>query len=182
MNMNEIKSKMEKSVVTLKSDLSKLRTGRASTALVENIKVDYYGSPTPLSQVGQISIPDPRTIQITCWDQTAIPGVEKAINAANIGLTPNVDGKIVRLNVPTLTEDRRKDIAKQVKKLGEDFKVMIRNIRREANDSIKVEEKNKVLTEDAAKKAQDDVQKMTDQFCVEVDKIVEAKTKDIMTV
>ncbi|MBS1985095.1 MAG: ribosome recycling factor [Bdellovibrionales bacterium] len=176
------RQKMEKAVTMLKSELSKLRTGRASPSLVEHIKIDYYGTPTPLNQVGQVSIPDPKTIQIASWDQSAIPLIEKAIIAANIGLTPNVDGKLIRLNVPPLTEERRKDIAKTVKKIGEDSKVAVRNVRREANDVVKAQEKDKALSEDAAKKLQEQIQKVTDAFIADIDKLVESKTKDIMTV
>ena len=178
----DTQQKMEKAVALLKSELSKLRTGRASPSLVEHIKIDYYGTPTPLNQVGQVSIPDPKTIQIASWDQSAIPLIEKAIIAANIGLTPNVDGKLIRLNIPPLTEERRKDIAKTVKKIGEDSKVAVRNVRREANDEIKENEKEKLLSEDEAEKLQEQVQKTTDTVVTEIDKIVEAKTKDVMTV
>jgi ribosome recycling factor len=178
----EAKPKMEKALANLKVELTRVRTGRASPALVDNVKVDYYGVPTPLSQMAQISIPDPKTIQIASWDQSAIPLIEKAIIAANIGLNPNVDGKVIRLNVPTLTEDRRKDIAKTVKKYGEDSKVAIRNIRRDLNDAVKMKEKDKVLSEDEAKKIQDQIQKLTDQYVAEVDKLVESKIKDVMTV
>lgn len=180
--VNQAKDKMDKAVKALKNELGKMRTGRASPSLVEHLKVDYYGSPTPLAQMGQVSVPDPKTIQITSWDQSAIPLIEKAIIAANIGLTPNIDGKIIRLNVPALTEERRKEIAKTVKKIGEDCKIAIRNVRREANDEIKASEKKKTLSEDEAKKYQDEVQKATDGFVAEVDKLVEVKTKDIMTV
>jgi ribosome recycling factor len=176
------KAKMEKALAGLKSELSKMRTGRASPALIEHIKVDYYGTPTPISQVGQISIPDPRTLQIASWDQGAIPLIQKAIIAANVGLTPNIDGKIVRMTVPALTEDRRKEIVKTVKKIGEDCKVLIRNIRRDANEAVKAQEKAKTVSEDQSKKLQEQVQKVTDQFVAEVDKMVEAKSKDVMTV
>ncbi len=176
------KPKMEKTIESLKSELVRVRTGRATPALVENIKVDYYGTPTPIGQMAQISIPDPKTVQIASWDQSAIPLIEKAISAANIGLNPNVDGKVIRLNVPPLTEDRRKDIAKTVKKYGEDTKIAVRNIRRDVNDEIKVKEKSKELSEDDAKRLQDSVQKITDNFVTEIDKLVEAKIKDVMTV
>ena len=179
--LQETKVHMEKAVALLKAELSKLRTGRASPALVEHIKVDYYGTPTPLNQVGQVSIPDPKTVQIASWDQSAIPLIEKAIIAANIGLTPNIDGKIIRMNVPALTEERRKDIAKSVKKIGEDSKVAIRNLRRDANEGVKAQEKGKILSEDQSKKMQEQVQKLTDTFVTEVDKLVEAKSKDVMT-
>ena len=175
----EAKPKMEKAVSNLKAELVRVRTGRATPALVDNVKVDYYGTLTPLNQMAQISIPDPKTIQIASWDQSAIPLIEKAIIAANIGLNPNVDGKVIRLNVPMLTEDRRKDIAKTVKQYGEDSKVAIRNIRREVNDRVKGD---KSLSEDDVKRLQEQVQKLTDASVAEVDKLVEAKIKDVMTV
>jgi len=175
----EAKPKMEKAVAALKNELVRVRTGRATPALVDNVKVDYYGTLTPLNQMAQISIPDPKTIQIASWDQSAIPLIEKAIIAANIGLNPNVDGKVIRLNVPMLTEDRRKDIAKTVKQYGEDAKIAIRNIRRDINDGVKG---NKTLSEDDVKRLQEQVQKITDSSVAEVDKLIEAKIKDVMTV
>lgn len=178
----EAKPKMEKAVASLKAELVRVRTGRATPALVDNVKVDYYGTLTPLAQMAQISIPDPKTIQIASWDQSAIPLIEKAIIAANIGLNPNVDGKVIRLNVPMLTEDRRKDIAKTVKQYGEDTKVAIRNIRRDVNDAVKAQEKGKALSEDDSKRLQEQVQKLTDASITEVDKLIEAKIKDVMTV
>jgi ribosome recycling factor len=181
-NLKDTQDKMEKAVALLRSELSKLRTGRASPSLVEHIRIDYYGTPTPLNQVGQVSIPDPKTIQIASWDQGAIPMIERAIIAANIGLTPNVDGKIIRLNVPALTEERRKDIAKSVKKIGEDSKVAVRNVRRDANERIKGQEKAKTVSEDESKKFQEQIQKLTDNFVAEIDKIIESKTKDVLTV
>ncbi len=173
------KDKMDKAIAALKADLARVRTGRASPALVENIRVDYYGTPTPVNQMAQVSIPDPKTIMISSWDQSAVPLIEKAIIAANIGLTPNVDGKLIRMNVPTLTEDRRKDIAKSIKKMGEDCKVGIRNIRRESNEEVKAQEK--AVSEDESKRLQESVQKHTDVAVAEVDKLIEAKTKDVMT-
>jgi ribosome recycling factor len=177
----DAQAKMEKAVTLLKQELGKLRTGRASPALVEHVKIDYYGTPTPLNQVAQVSVPDAKTIQIASWDQSAIPLIEKAIIAANIGLTPNVDGKLIRLNVPALTEERRKEIAKTVKKIGEDTKVAIRNLRRESNDQVKAQEKSG-LSEDESKRLQESIQKTTDLFVGEVDKIIEAKSKDVMTI
>lgn len=177
-----VQSNMEKAIEHLKHELSRLRTGRATPALVENIKVDYYGTPTPIKQVGQISIPDPKTIQIASWDQSAIPLLEKAIIAANVGLTPMVDGKIIRLNVPALTEDRRKDLVKQVKKLGEDARISVRGVRRDANEATKAREKSKELSEDDSKKEAEKIQKITDQVTAEIEKIIDAKSKDLMTV
>ena len=180
--LKDSKDKMDKAIAGLKHELSRMRTGRASTSLVDHLKVDYYGTTTPLSQMAQISIPDPKTVQIASWDQSAIPLIEKAIIAANIGLTPNVDGKLIRLNVPPLTEDRRKDIAKTVKKIAEDTKVAVRNVRRDANEAVKAQEKGKVLSEDQSKKLQEQVQKLTDTSVTEVDTITDAKIKDVMTV
>ncbi len=175
----ELNSKMEKALASLKHELSRLRTGVATPALVDGVRVDYYGTMTPIGQMAQVSIPDPKTIQIASWDQSAIPLIEKAIIAANIGLTPNVDGKLIRLNVPPLTEERRKDIAKTVKKLGEDTKVVLRNVRREANDKVKAD---KTIPEDQSKKLQEQIQKTTDKWVADTDKLVETKTKDVMTV
>jgi ribosome recycling factor len=175
------KDKMDKALQALKGELARVRTGRASPALVENIRVDYYGTPTPISQMAQISIPDPKTIMISSWDQSAVPLIEKAIIAANIGLTPNVDGKLVRMNVPALTEERRKDIAKSIKKMGEDSKVIVRNLRRDANEEVKAQEKSKALSEDESKRLQEGIQKHTDHAVTEIDKLIDAKTKDVMT-
>jgi len=175
----ESKDKMEKALQNLKNELVKLRTGRASPSLVDNVRVDYYGTPTPLKQIAQVAVPDAKTLQISCWDQSAIPLVEKAIIAANIGLTPQVDGKLIRLNVPALSEDRRKDIVKTVKKLGEDCKVSIRGARKDANDQIKAD---KAQSEDLQKTNQDKVQKFTDEYVTQVDAVVDAKSKEVLTV
>jgi ribosome recycling factor len=179
LTLQDSKEKMEKALQNLKNELLKLRTGRATPNLVDSVRVDYYGTPTPLKQVAQVAVPDAKTLQISCWDQSAIPLVEKAIVAANIGLTPQVDGKIIRLNIPALSEDRRKDIVKTVKKLGEDCKVSIRGVRRDANETIKGD---KSLSEDLQKKGQDQVQKVTDDYTAQVDALVEAKSKEVLTV
>ncbi|MBI4925679.1 MAG: ribosome recycling factor [Bdellovibrio sp.] len=173
---------MEKSLQSLKTELSKLRTGRASTALMDPIKVDYYGSSVPVNQVGNVTTPDARTIQITPWETQIIGAIEKAILAANIGFTPQNDGKIIRISLPQMTEERRKELVKLVKKIGEDSKVSLRNQRREANEEIKKREKAKQFSEDDAKKTMDQIQKKTDEKAVEVDKIMTAKEKEIMTV
>ncbi|MBI3534132.1 MAG: ribosome recycling factor [Deltaproteobacteria bacterium] len=173
---------MEKSLQSLKTELSKLRTGRASTALMDPIKVDYYGSSVPVNQVGNVTTPDARTIQITPWETQIIGAIEKAILAANIGFTPQNDGKIIRISLPQMTEERRKELVKLVKKMGEDSKVSLRNQRREANEEIKKREKAKQFSEDDAKKTMDQIQKKTDEKAVEVDKIIAAKEKEIMTV
>jgi ribosome recycling factor len=176
---NGVKDKMEKALQNLKNELVKLRTGRATPSLVDHVRVDYYGTPTPLKQMAQIAVPDAKTLQISCWDQSAIPLVEKAIVAANIGLTPQVDGKLIRLNIPALSEDRRKEIVKTVKKLGEDCKIALRGVRRDANELVKAD---KAASEDAQKNHQDQIQKITDEYVTQTDSVVEAKSKEVLTV
>jgi ribosome recycling factor len=173
---------MDKSIQSLKGDLAKVRTGRASTALVEPVHVDYYGSSVPLNQVANVTTPDARTIQVSPWEGGMIGAIEKAILAANIGLTPQNDGKVIRIPLPAMTEERRKEMVKLVKKMGEETKVAIRNHRREANDEVKKQEKAKTLSEDDSKKALELVQKKTDEKIVEVDKVVAGKEKEIMTI
>jgi ribosome recycling factor len=173
---------MDKTLQALKGDLAKVRTGRASTALVEPVQVDYYGSSVPITQVANVTTPDARTIQIVPWEAGMVGAVEKAILAANLGLTPQNDGKVIRVPLPPMTEERRKEMVKLVKKMGEDTKIALRNHRRDANDGVKAEEKKKTLSEDDAKKLLDQVQKKTDEKSVEVDKVVAAKEKEILTV
>ena len=175
----ETKQKMEKSITLLAQELSKLRTGRASPALVEGIKVDYYGSILPLNQVATISIPEARLIVIQPWDKNALESIEKAIYKSAIGLTPNNDGNIIRLPIPSLTTERREELVKLTQKLGEDTKIAIRNIRREANTEIKKEEKDKNISEDDAKKAHDRIQKLTDDSIARVDEHVRQKETEI---
>jgi ribosome recycling factor len=172
---------MDKTIQALKGELVKVRTGRASTALVDSVQVDYYGSNVPINQVANVTTPDARTIQIAPWEAGQIGAIEKAILAANIGLTPQSDGKVIRISVPAMTEERRKELAKQVKKMGEDSKVALRTHRRDANEEVKKQEKAKTLTEDDSKKAMDLVQKKTDEKTAEVDKVVAAKEKEILT-
>jgi ribosome recycling factor len=172
---------MDKTIQSLKAELTKVRTGRASTALVDSVQVDYYGSNVPVSQVANVTTPDARTIQIAPWEAGQLGAIEKAIHGANIGLTPQNDGKVIRINVPAMTEERRKELAKQVKKMGEDSKVAVRNHRRDGNEEVKKQEKAKALSEDDAKKATDLVQKKTDEKTAEIDKIVTAKEKEILT-
>jgi len=174
------KDKMEKVNANLKQELSRLRTGRATPALLDGIKVEYYGSLTPINQVANISVPDPKLIVIQPWDHNAIAAIEKGIIKSDLGLNPQSDGKVVRVPIPALTDERRKDLVKLVKKLGEDSKVTVRNIRRQANDSIKAEEKKKSIGEDESKKGQEQVQKFTDEYIAQIDKILEAKEKEIM--
>jgi len=173
---------MDKALQSLRAELSKVRTGRASTALVDSVQVDYYGSNVPVSQVGNVTTPDARTIQIAPWEGGMLGAIEKAILAANVGLTPQNDGKVIRISVPAMTEERRKEMVKFVKKLGEESKVAIRNHRREGNEEVKKQEKAKTLSEDDAKKVTELVQKKTDEKVAEVDKVIAGKEKEIMTI
>ena len=176
----DAEERMEKAVTSQERDFSKLRTGRASTALVDGIKGDYYGTPTPISQLASVAIPDSRTITIQPWDRGAFASVEKAILKSDLGLTPVNDGKIIRISIPPLTEDRRKELGKLARKSGEEAKVAVRNVRRDANDQLKKLEKDKAISEDELKKATDDVQKLTDKYVAKVDEKCAAKEKEIM--
>ena len=166
----DAEDRMEKALAALDRDFAKLRTGRASTALVDGIKADYYGTPTPVSQMASVAVPDSRTLTIQPWDKGGIAAVEKAILKSDLGLTPVNDGKIIRIVIPPLTEERRKDLVKVARKYSEEAKVAVRNVRRDANDGLKKLEKDKEITEDELKKAVDDVQKLTDKFVGDVDK------------
>ena len=177
----EAREHMQRSVDHLESELVKVRAGRANVNMLEGIKVNYYGAPTPIHQVANISTPDARYITIQPWEKNIIGEIEKAILAANIGLTPQNNGEMVRLNLPPITEERRRELVKNVKHLGENAKVTIRNARKEANDHIKKLQKEG-LSEDIAKDAEDEVQKMTDSYSAEVDKHLDRKEKEIMTV
>ena len=174
--------KMTKSYNNLENEFTTIRAGRANPHILDKITVDYYGAPTPLQQVANISVPEPRLIQIQPWEASLVKEIEKAINMSDIGINPTNDGKLIRLVFPELTEERRKEIAKEVKKHGEDAKVAIRNIRRDAIDTLKKHSKDEGVSEDEIKDLEDKCQKMTDKFIAEVDKAVEAKTKEIMTV
>lgn len=176
----DCRERMEKAIETLQKDFSKLRTGRASTTLVEDVQVDYYQMPTPLNQLASISIPDSRTILIQPWDKSSIGNVEKAIMKSELGLNPINDGKTIRINIPPLTEERRKELAKIAKKYTEDTKVAIRNIRREANDALKKRKNNKEISEDDMYSGQEEVQKITDEFVSKAEKAREDKEKEIM--
>ena len=177
----DAEERMEKALGALKRDLVTLRAGRASAAMLDRVQADYYGSLTPINQMGAINTPDTRTLTITPWDKTALSAIEKAILKSDLGLTPANDGSIIRLNIPPLTEERRAELAKSTKKFGEEAKVANRNIRRDANDEIKKKEKGEI-SEDESRRHQDDVQKLTDKFVAEVDKILVAKEKEIMEV
>jgi len=174
--------KMKKSLSVLREELNTVRAGRANPALLDKIMVDYYGSPTPLKNISNISVPDPRTLMISPFDPKSMHDIEKAINIANLGINPSNDGKVIRLIIPAVTEERRKDLTKTVKKMGEDAKVAIRNERRDANDELKRQEKVKEITEDDLKKELDDVQKKTDKCIKDIDNIISEKEKEIMEV
>ena len=178
---NNAKTKMEKTKDVLRSDLIAIRAGRANPQLLDRITVDYYGTPTPLKNVANISAPEPRILQINPWDSKMVKDISKAIQASDLGLTPSNDGKVIRLMLPELTEERRKELVKDVKKKGEGAKVAVRNIRRDANDAFKKLAKQDV-SEDEIKELEDQIQKLTDKYIKEVDKAIENKSKEILTV
>lgn len=177
---SDTNKKMEGSITILQKELGGIRTGRASLALLDGIKVDYYGNPTPLNQVATLSVPESRLITIQPWDISATSSIEKAILASDLGLTPNNDGKIIRISIPPLTEERRKQLVKVVKKVSEECKVAIRNVRREGMEHLKVLEKDKKISQDDHKKANDEIQKITDKFIKKVDEIIAKKEKEIL--
>jgi len=184
--MKEIKSenkdKMEKAIKNLKDELATIRAGRANPKVLDRIVVEYYGSPTPLNQLANISVPEPRMIMVQPWDAKSIPDIEKAILKSDLGFNPGNDGKVIRLMIPQLTEERRKDLVKQAKKQGEDSKVAIRNIRRNTNTALKNAEKEGLITEDELKQVEVEIQKMTDEEIKRVDEIVSVKNKEILEV
>ena len=174
--------KMKKSIDSYKFELNSVRAGRANASVLDRISVDYYGSPTPVNQIGSVSVPDARTIVIQPWDSSTLKGIEKAILASDLGITPANDGKVIRLVFPQLTEDRRKDLKKQVSKMGEDAKVAIRNIRRDAMDKAKDMKKNGEMTEDEQKTSEKSIQDITDKYIKEVDVVTANKEKEIMEI
>lgn len=176
----EASQRMQKTLDTLKKDLSRIRTGRASPALLDGITVDYYGSPMPINQVANISIPDARLIVIQPWEKSMVGPIEKAIQASELGLNPQGDGNLLRLPIPPLSEERRADLFKNCKKTGEESKVAIRNVRRDANEKLKKAEKDKQVTQDESKKGNDEIQKLTDKFIKMVDDTLLAKEREIM--
>lgn len=180
--LKEYKEKMGKSIDSLASEYTSIRAGRANPHILDKITVDYYGQPTNLQSVANISVSEARTLVIQPWEASLIKEVEKAIMVSDIGITPNNDGKVIRLSFPELTEERRKELVKDVKKKGEGAKVAIRNIRRDANDMIKKQQKANEISEDEQKDAEDEIQKMTDEFVAKIDTMVEDKSKEIMTV
>ena len=180
--LKDIEAKMEKSLSSLKTDLNKVRTGRASLSLFDDIRVDYYGTPTPLSQVATLSVPEARLITIQPWDMSVTAEIEKAILKSELGLTPASDGKIIRIPIPRLTEERRKELVKVVKKMAEAAKVALRNVRREANDQLKGLEKNKKIAQDDLHLMMEKVQTSTDKYIERVDAALSAKEKEILEI
>ncbi|SER60225.1 ribosome recycling factor [Lachnobacterium bovis] len=180
--LNLYKEKMQKSLKNLEEEYASIRAGRANPHVLDRIRVDYYGTPTALNQVANVSVPEPRMIQIQPWEASLVKEIEKAILVSDLGLNPTNDGKVVRLVFPELTEERRKDLAKDIKKKGEDAKVAIRNIRRDAKDSFKKLSKEGDISEDEIKDLEDSAQKLTDEFIKKIDAAVEVKAKEIMTV
>lgn len=180
--ITDMKAHMDKTVEDLRKEYLKIRTGRANISLLDEVRVDYYGNPAPLSQVANLAVPEPRTITISPWESKMIGPIEKAILNANLGLTPGNDGKLIRLTLPPLTEERRKEIVKGLKKMDEDHKVAVRNIRRKAIDDLKKLEKDKAITEDELKKYEKDVQTATDAVIARLDEILSHKEKEVMEV
>lgn len=178
----QFEEKMSKSLDSLYSDYSTIRAGRANPHVLDKITVDYYGTPSTLQQVANVSVPEARMIQIQPWEASLIKDIEKAILVSDLGLTPNNDGKTIRLVFPELTEDRRKELAKDIKKKGDNAKVAIRNIRRDANDAIKKENKAGDISDDEAKNSEDEIQKITDKYIAMIDSAIDDKTKEILTV
>jgi len=177
----DARSRMTKSLDALRHELAKIRTGRAHPSLLEHVLVDYYGSEVPISQVANLSVPEPRTIVIAPWEKTMLQAIEKAIQSSDVGITPNNDGTIIRLTLPELTEDRRKEFVRQVKQVGENSRVAVRNVRRDANDDIKKQVKDDGLSEDESKRQQEKIQQITDKYIAEIEHVLERKEQDILT-
>ncbi len=186
MNNNQIikdaRQRMDKTIEAFRVEISKIRTGKATTALLDGVKVDYYGTMSPLNQVGSVSVLDVHTISVTPWDKSMVPLIEKAILASDLGLNPISDGTNLKIPIPALTEERRKELVKVVKKFGEESKIALRNVRRDANDHLKKMEKEKKLTEDELKEAEKETQKLTDEHITKIDDMIKHKEKDIMEV
>ncbi|MDY6821476.1 MAG: ribosome recycling factor [Deferribacterota bacterium] len=180
--LKSIREKMEKTTIHFRSELKSIRTGRASISLFDNIKVDYYGTPTPINQLSTLHTPDPHTVTIQPWDPSSVKMIEKAILGSNLGLNPTNDGKIIRVTIPPLTEERRTELTKIVKKMAEDAKIAIRNERRLGLDNIRKGEKEGEISEDIAKKTSDDIQQLTDEFVKKIDELVEQKINEIMEI
>ncbi|MCL2099871.1 MAG: ribosome recycling factor [Oscillospiraceae bacterium] len=181
-DLKEFEEKMKKQISGYENMLSSIRAGRANPAILDKITVEYYGTPTPLSQVASVSVPDARTIVISPWEQSTLKAIEKAIHTSDLGLNPGNDGKIIRLNLPALTEEKRKELTKQAAKMSEEAKVHIRNIRRDGNESFKKAKKNNEMTEDDVKTAEKDIQELSDKFIKQIDSITEKKNKEILEI
>ena len=182
MDYTDIKEKMNRTINVFDEKLAEVRAGRANPAILNKIKIDYYGTPTPINQIAGISVPEARLIVIQPWDASALKEIEKAILASDIGINPNNDGKVIRLTFPELTEERRKEIVKDVRKMAEETKVAVRSIRRDGMDQAKNSQKNGEMTEDELKQAESEIQKITDKYIEEVDKMLESKEKELMSV
>lgn len=182
MDFNSIEEKMNKTISVFEENLSEVRAGRANPNILNKVMVNYYGVPTPINQMAGISVPEPRMIVVQPWDMSMLKEIEKAINLAELGINPNNDGKVIRLSFPELTEERRKDLVKDIRKIAEEAKVAVRAIRRDGIDTARTAQKNSELTEDELKTAEEKIQKMTDAKIAEIDQLLEKKEKDIMTV
>lgn len=182
MNLNDLEEKMKKVISHLEDEYTNIRAGRANPAILNKIQVEYYGAMTPINQVASISVPEARQILITPWDRSVLSAIEKAINVAELGINPINDGTAIRLNFPELNEERRREIVKEVKKLAEEAKVAVRNVRREGMDAVKNEQKSNIITEDEQKSLEEKIQKLTDMYVQSVDKVAEVKEKEIMEV
>ncbi len=182
LDTKEFEAKMQKLISGYESELDTIRVGRANPNVLSKIKIDYWGTPTPVNQVGEVKVADARTIVITPWESNMLKAIEKAINESELGIPPQNDGKCIRLSFPALTEEKRKEIAKQVMRMGEEAKVAVRNVRRDANDKIKAMKKNSEMTEDEQKISEKDVQTLTDNYIAKIDKITETKNKDVMSI
>lgn len=180
--VKDTSARMERSIEAFRKELGKVRTGRASFSLLDGVKVDYYGTPTPLQQVGTLSVPESRLITVTPWDTKMIGPIEKAIQGSGLGLNPSSDGKTVRIPIPPLTEERRRELAKVVRKMGEDARVAVRNVRREAIEKLKDREKKKEISEDVVKRGQERIQKETDAHVKKIDEILKSKEQEILEV
>ena len=182
LDTKDFEAKMKKTIASYTENLSTIRAGRANPDVLKKVSVDYYGSPTPIASIAEIKVADARTIVITAWDKSAMKGIEKAILTSDIGINPQNDGSCIRLNFPPTTEERRRELSKQISKMGEDSKVAIRNIRRDANDKIKAMKKDSEMTEDEAKQSDKLIQDLTDKYIKEIDTITASKTKEIMEI
>jgi len=180
--MSEARASMDKAIKALKKEMTKVRTGRASVSLLDDVRVDYYGVPTPLSQVATLAVPEARMMTVQPWEKNLIPEIEKALFKADLGLTPSSDGLLIRLPVPALTEERRREMVKITKRMSEDAKISVRNARRDANETLKLLEKEKEITEDDLKRSEKEVQQLTDEFVAVVDTVVQNKENEVMEI